>query len=237
MKFLKRDSMDSKRIILVTGANRGIGFEICRQLAEMDQHVILTARNEEKGKAASAKLNGEVDFLRLDMTAPETFAEARRIIEEKYGKLDVLINNAGISKGSKGFDQAAMEDIRFVMETNLFGPVALIKTLLPLLLKSDDSRIINISSGMGAINDAGSGYAAYRLSKASLNAFSAFLAKDLSGTHIKVNAVCPGWVRTDMGGPLALRSVAKGAETAVWLATATSIPNGKFVRDQKVINW
>ncbi len=226
------------KIALVTGANKGIGFEIVKQLAERDFKVILTARNNERGEEARKKINSDnVVFHRLDMNDADSFEKIAAYIETDFGHLDVLINNAGIMSQRNGFDQASLENIRTVMETNLFGPIALTQALLALIKKSSDGRIINISSGMGALNDAGSGYAGYRLSKVSLNGFSAFLARDLSGTKIKVNTMCPGWVRTDMGGSNASRSVDKGAETAVWLATASEIPNGKFLRDKRVIDW
>jgi NAD(P)-dependent dehydrogenase (short-subunit alcohol dehydrogenase family) len=149
----------------------------------------------------------------------------------------VLINNAGIISSSKGVDKVGMDEIRALLETNFFGPLQLTQSLPPLLEKSPDGRIINISSGMGALHEVGCGYAAYRLSKTALNSFSAILAKDLAGTNIKVNSMCPGWVRTEMGGSNASRSVERGADTAVWLATAKEIPNGKFLRDRKVIEW
>ena len=229
--------MNHNKIILVTGGNRGIGLEICKQLAEQDHKVILTARDAERAKIALKKLQDTVQFLILDVTQPESFKKVKIFIQEKYERLDVLINNAGIISSSKGVDKVGMDEIRALMETNLFGPIQLTQSLLPLLEKSPDGRIINISSGMGALHEVGGGYAAYRLSKTALNSFSAILARDLAGTNIKVNSMCPGWVRTDMGGPSASRSVERGADTAVWLATADDIPNGKFLRDLRVIEW
>jgi NAD(P)-dependent dehydrogenase (short-subunit alcohol dehydrogenase family) len=229
--------MNHYKIILVTGANKGIGLEICRQLAEQNHKVILTARDAEKAKKALKKLPDTVQFLKMDVTQLESFEKTKIFIQETYGRLDVLINNAAIIGSGKGVDKVGMDEIRTVMETNFFGPLQLIQSLLPLLEKSNDGRIINISSGMGALHEIGAGYAAYRLSKTALNSFSAILAQDLAGTNIKVNSMCPGWVRTDMGGPNASRSVERGADTAVWLATADDIPNGKFLRDRKVIEW
>jgi len=225
------------KTILVSGGNRGIGFEVCRQLSGQGHRVILGSRDPEKGNTALKRLGSGVQCVELDMIHTDRFAEIHSIIDSQYGKLDVLINNAAITGSSKGFDKAPVNEIKNVLQTNCLGAIELTRQLLPLIKKSADGRIINISSGMGAVNDGGSGYAAYRLSKAAINAFTVFLADDLSGTDIRVNAVCPGWVRTDMGGRYASRSVEKGAETIIWLATETFIPNGKFLRDKKVINW
>jgi len=229
--------MEETKIILVTGANRGIGLEICRQLASAGHRVILTARDEEKGRSAAASISGQVQFFRVDMADPASFKDVQNYIAGQFGYLDVLINNAGIMSSSLGFDQAVPDEIHRVMETNLFGVIGLTQALLALLQKSSAGRIINISSGMGALNDMAGGYAGYRLSKTALNSFTAVLAADLSATKIRVNSMCPGWVKTDMGGSGAHRPVEKGAETAVWLATAGQIPNGKFLRDKTVIDW
>ncbi len=229
--------MNDPKVVLVTGANRGIGLEICRQLAAAGQRVLLTARDEEKGRSAAASLPGEVHFFHLDVTDPGSYENVQNYIAAEFGYLDVLINNAGIMSSTRGFDKTDLNDIRRVMETNLFGIIGLTQTLLPLLYKSSAGRIINISSGLGAISEMGGGYAGYRLSKTALNGFTAALAADLSATNIRVNSMCPGWVKTDMGGSGAHRSVEKGAETAVWLATAGQIPNGKFLRDKIIIDW
>jgi len=226
-----------QKTILVTGGNRGIGFEICRQLAEQNHIVILAARDKAKGKAAIQSLPDNVLFTHLDMTSPASFEATRVFINETYGRLDVLINNAGIMSASGGFDQANINEVRTVMETNLFGPMQLTQTLLPLLKKSTQGRIINFSSGMGSLSEMGSGHAGYRISKTALNAFTAILAHDLSGTNIKVNSMCPGWVSTDMGGKNAPRTVKQGADTAVWLSSTADIPTGKFFRDRKVLAW
>ncbi|MEQ8926314.1 MAG: SDR family NAD(P)-dependent oxidoreductase, partial [Fulvivirga sp.] len=130
-----------------------------------------------------------------------------------------------------------MDTVRRTMQINLYGPMDLSKTLLNLLKGSAEGRIINISSGLGAMNEMAGGHPSYRLSKVGLNAFTKILSSDLSDTNIKVNSMCPGWVKTDMGGKGAQRSVEQGADTAVWLATAEDIPNGKFLRDRKVIEW
>jgi NAD(P)-dependent dehydrogenase (short-subunit alcohol dehydrogenase family) len=229
-----------KRIVLVTGANRGIGYEVARQLAEKKWTVILTARDEAKGRKACEDFAGrgwDVQFHRLDVTDTENIRRLVRDLTGDPGRMDVLVNNAGIlmdeDRGSPG---VPIESLRRTMETNFFGPFLLSRALLPLLNQSDDPRIINVSSGLGQLSDGGGGYPAYSISKAALNMMTVQFAEDLGG-RVKVNSVCPGWVRTGMGGTGAPRSIEKGAESIVWLATAPDSPNGKFIRDRKEIAW
>lgn len=225
-----------KKIILVTGGNRGIGKEICRQLAKMEETVILGSRDLKKGKETAKELGLGMDVQALDVTNTSSIIRVRDHIEKTYGKLDVLINNAGIVSASGGILESEDEDSRKVLDCNFFGPWELIKNLVPLLSKSKDGRIINMSSGMGALSELkNGGYAGYRMSKTVLNALTIQLSNELD--NIKVNAMCPGWVKTDMGGENASREVEQGAETAVWLATNKEIPNGEFLRDKKVIQW
>lgn len=229
-----------KRSVLVTGANRGIGYEVARQLAEQKWTVILTARDEAKGRKACENLSGrgwDVQFHRLDVTDAENIRRLARDLTADPGRMDVLVNNAGILLDEdRGSDRITIETLRRTMETNFFGPFQLSQALLPLLLRSDGPRIVNVSSGLGQLSDGGGGYPAYSISKSSLNMMTVQLAEDLGG-RVKVNSVCPGWVRTGMGGPGAPRGVEKGAESIVWLATATDCPNGKFLRDRKEIAW
>jgi NAD(P)-dependent dehydrogenase (short-subunit alcohol dehydrogenase family) len=225
------------RIALVTGANRGIGYEVCRQLSERGYEVILTARDRKKGESAVKRLGRGVSFQHLDVTDGQTILEARQWVQQRHGRLDVLVNNAGISKGSKGFVDSELEEVRDIMETNFYGPMRVTKAFLPLLRKSADGCIINVSSGMGALEELTGGYAGYRLSKAGLNAQTILLANELKGSKIRVYAVCPGWVRTDMGGRLAPRSVEEGADTIIWLATTQSVPPGKSYRDRREMPW
>lgn len=220
------------KVILVTGGNRGIGYEICRQLAIKGHTIILGARN------TNIDVPFDADIVQLDVTNPDNIAACSRYIDQKYGKLDVLINNAGMLEGSEGSLDVELAIVRSTMETNFFAAWQLTRSCLTLLKKSDQGRIVNMSSGMGAMDGLGSGgYAAYRLSKAALNALTIQLTADLSSTNIKVNAMCPGWVRTAMGGEGAPRTVIEGADTAVWLADAREIPNGKFLRDREIIPW
>lgn len=225
------------KIVLVTGANKGIGLEICKQLAHNNLKVILTSRDSEKGNKAIKNINGDVLFHQLDVTDDKSILGIASFLKNNFGKLDILINNAGIGVGSNDAMDTEMSEVKQIMETNLYGAWNLTKMLLPLLKKSDEGRIINMSSGMGALDDLTGGYAGYRLSKSSLNALTILMANELSNTNIKINAMCPGWVRTDMGGANASRSVEKGAETATWLATEKTIPTGKFFRDMKIIKW
>ncbi len=226
-----------EKIILVTGGNRGIGLGICKELASKGHTVLLASRSIEKARSASKGIGGNISPIQLDVTSPEDIENAVKFVREGFGRLDVLINNAGIGVGSKGLKHPDLDDIREIFETNFFSIINLNAAFLPLLKQSQDGRIINMSSGMGALDDLVGGYAGYRLSKSGLNAQTILLANELKPDGISVNAMCPGWVKTDMGGQSAPRTIEKGAETAVWLATAENIPTGKFFRDKKVIPW
>jgi NAD(P)-dependent dehydrogenase (short-subunit alcohol dehydrogenase family) len=228
-------------VIVVTGANRGIGFEICRQLAARGARVVLTARNATAGAAAIKKLAAQrlpAVFQPLDVTDARAVVALRDFLKDSYGRLDVLINNAGIiAKGEAPALKIDLAAIRSTLETNALAPLHLAQTLVPLLKRSKSARIVNMSSGMGALADNDGGCAAYRISKTALNAVTAILAAELRGA-VAVNSVCPGWVKTDMGGPNAEVEVVEGADTAVWLALdAPQSLTGKFVRDRKVIPW
>src|SRR5712671_3806835 len=232
----------NQKIVVVTGANRGIGFEIVRQLARAGARVILTARQVKAGKEAVSQLKAEgliADFRRLEVTEEKSIRGLHGFISESLGKLDVLINNAGIIEST---DSDVLEvppaTVRTTLETNTLAPLRLSQFLAPLLGKGKGGRIINLSSGMGALSGMGSDHAAYRMSKTALNAVTKMLAAAFQREKIAVNSVCPGWVRTDMGGPNAERDVAQGADSAVWLALeAPQALTGKFIRDRKEIPW
>jgi NAD(P)-dependent dehydrogenase (short-subunit alcohol dehydrogenase family) len=233
--------MTSASIVVVTGANRGIGFEISRQLANRGAEVILTARKPEVGKAAVKKLaalNLTVQFQPLDVTSSKSIVALREFLKRAYGRLNVLINNAGIiAKGDAPGLEVDMDTVRETLETNALGPLHLSQTLAPLLQRGKHARIVNISSGMGAFSEMEGDYAAYRISKTALNAVTLIVAAELRD-RVAVNAACPGWVRTDMGGRSADRDVTEGADTPVWLALdAPQRLTGKFVRDRKVVSW
>jgi NAD(P)-dependent dehydrogenase (short-subunit alcohol dehydrogenase family) len=227
------------KVILVTGGNRGIGFEICRQLANRGATVILTARNSDAGKDALTRFKTlNVKFHQLDVTEPASFTAVRKFLEDTYQRLDVLINNAGtISDDDGSILEVKPDTVRETFETNSLAPLHLSQSFIPLLKRSSHGRIVNMSSGMGQLSDMEGGYAAYRISKTALNAVTGILAAELRGM-VAVNSMCPGWVRTDMGGANADRDVSQGAETAVWLALdAPQNLTGKFLRDHKPIPW
>ena len=228
-------------IALVTGGNRGIGFEVCRQLASAGFLVLLTARDARKAKAAADALRsaGRVEPLVMDIADANSIANAAAEVAKQYERLDVLINNAGINYDT--WETVANADINgTVMETittNLLGPWRVSQAFLPLLRKSRAGRIVNVSSESGSLADMGAGPPAYQVTKAALNALTRTLAGELRGSRILVNSVCPGWVATDMGGSGG-RPVADGAAGIVWAATLPKDgPTGGFFRDGKPLPW
>jgi NAD(P)-dependent dehydrogenase (short-subunit alcohol dehydrogenase family) len=231
-----------ERIALVTGANRGIGFEVSRQLAEQNTIVLLSGRDHKSTKQAVKDLIEEglnVEAIELDVADPDQIDHAVNYIEAKFERLDVLVNNAAVylDEGKSIFD-LSVEVFQDTLEINLIGPLRLTQGLIPLLKRSEAGRIVNVSSGMGALSDMGGREAAYRVSKTGLNALTRIMASELIGTRIKVNAICPGWVRTDMGGGSATRSVEEGARGIVWAATLPEDgPTGGFFRDGMSLAW
>jgi NAD(P)-dependent dehydrogenase (short-subunit alcohol dehydrogenase family) len=230
-----------KPVIVVTGGNRGIGLEVCSQLARRGAQVVLTARQVEAGEEAVKRLAEQqlpAQFYPLNVTDSKSGAALRDHLARAFGRLDVLINNAGIMSKEDGSGlEAKLETVRATLETNTLAPLHLSQMLAPLLKRSSTARIVNVSSGLGALSEMQGGYAAYRISKTALNAVTAILAAELRGA-VAVNSVCPGWVRTDMGGPNAERDVAQGAAAIVWLALdAPQELTGMFVRDRQVIPW
>jgi NAD(P)-dependent dehydrogenase (short-subunit alcohol dehydrogenase family) len=229
------------KIAIVTGANRGIGLEACRQLAQRDVLVILTARTAVKASKAAENLRAEgleVDAQVLDVQSLSDATALSNYTKGKYGKLDILVNNAGvILENDCPITELDVQSAMKALHANCFGALTVTQALLPALLASAEARIINVSSGMAAINDMRGDRSAYRLSKLCLNGISIMLAAELREKAI-VNSVCPGWVRTDMGGPNAPRSVEQGAATITYLALdAPSGVRGKFWRDGNVIPW
>lgn len=233
--------MQNKKIALVTGANRGIGLEVARQLAELGHTVILSSRDAAKGQAALASIQQpgfDLVFHQLDVNDADSILAAKQWIIDQYGRLDILINNAGINYDL--WHQALNADLaesHETIEANLFGPWRLSQAFIPMMQAAGYGRVVNVSSGAGALNGMGSGTPAYAVSKAGLNVLTIKLASEVSG-DILVNAVCPGWVRTDMGGSNATRSVAEGASGIIWAATIpTGGPSGGFFRDGERIEW
>lgn len=234
--------MSQDKISLVTGANRGIGFEICRQLARVGIKVIFTSRDELKGKSACEKLVKEgldIVFHQLDVNDTASIINVSDHIQREFGRLDILINNAAIYIDQGRLAQNVdLDTVRKTLEINLLGPLSLCQTFIPIMKKHNFGRIVNVSSSMGAFNEMGGGSASYRISKTALNSMTVVLASELKGSNITVNTMDPGWVRTDMGGKNATRSVEQGADTAIWLATLPDNgPSGKFFRDRKEVPW
>lgn len=230
------------KVALVTGGNRGIGYELVKQLALKGFKVILTSRNPEAGHKATQKLkesNLEVSFVSIDVDNQESIRQAAITVNERYGRLDVLINNAGVyldeNKKLVAMDPSTLEK---TMATNFFGVYHVIRSFIPLMEKQGYGRIINISSEYGAMSEMSHpGVGAYKLSKFALNGLSRLLATEVHG-DIKINVVDPGWVSSDMGGPSAPRTPKQAAESILWLATiGPEGPSGGFFRDGKPINW
>lgn len=231
----------NKKIAVVSGANRGIGLEICRQLAGQGLHVLLTSRDRAKGEAACASLNEQdVRFAELDVADPASIDRFAEFVSDEYGAADVLVNNAGVMLDAKGSRvlTSPIEVFRQTFDVNVFGPLLLCQALMPLMRKRDFGRIVNLSSGMGQLSDMQDGSPAYRMSKTALNALTRMLAAASRDANILVNAMCPGWVKTDMGGQGATLSVEEGADTAVWLATLPDDgARGGLFRGRKPIPW
>jgi NAD(P)-dependent dehydrogenase (short-subunit alcohol dehydrogenase family) len=223
---------DDRSVALVSGASRGIGAEVARELAaEHGFRVFAGARDPDDVERSDG-----IEPIRLDVTDQATIDAARERIEADPGRLDALVNNAGIYGDPVGAADYDLDGAHEVLEVNTFGPWRLIEAFLPLMRDSSQPRIVNVSSGAGQLSDMNGGRAAYRVSKAGLNALTRTLASD--ERWVKVNTMCPGWVRTDMGGSAARRSVEEGADTAVWLATLPDDgPTGGFFRDRKPIPW
>lgn len=236
----------SEKIAVVTGANKGIGFEICYQLSKKGNiKVILSSRDELKGLIAVEKLHEEglnVDYHQLDVTDEKSIFDFVNFIGNEYGRTDILVNNAGVFIEKSGRESSIfnvdIEKIKKTMDTNFYGALSLTQKLLPLMKKNNYGRIVNVSSGMGQLTDMNGGYPGYRVSKTALNAMTRIMADELQNTGIIINTMCPGWVKTDMGGYGASRSVEEGADTAVWLALLPDNgSSGKFFRDRKEIPW
>lgn len=232
--------MKNEKIALVTGANKGIGFEVSRQLARQGFRVFVGARNPEAGRAAAEKLSteGNVAFLEIDVSDADRIRRAVEEFSRQSNRLDVLVNNAGLLlDDDKGALTITPEIFENTLRTNTLGPWLVAQSFVPLLEKSGAPRIVNVSSSGGQLEDGADGWApGYCVSKTALNGVTVQLAAALP--KFAVNSVCPGWVRTDMGGENAPRSVGEGAAAIVWLATeAPQDLTGKFVKDRKVIPW
>jgi NAD(P)-dependent dehydrogenase (short-subunit alcohol dehydrogenase family) len=230
-----------KRVAIVTGGNRGIGYEVCKELSKADCRVVLTSRNEEDGKKALDSLDDHdnVVYHKLDVTDIKDISRLRQWILKMYGRVDILVNNAGIylDDGVSVFEV----DEKIVHETmaaNFYGAFRMCRSFVPLMKQNGYGRIVNISSGYGAMNEMAGYQASYRISKASLNALTLIMADELTDSNIKVNAVCPGWVNTDMGGNMAPTNSQAAARDIVHFALVDATgPSGGFFRFKKAIQW
>ncbi len=230
------------KIALVTGANRGLGLGTCRELAGQGIEVVLASRDARLGEAAAAKLASEgrkVTFHPLDVASAQSIDEIASFVTRRFGRLDILVNNAGIlPDASVPALEAPLDNVRRTFETNTLGPFQLCQKFLPLMKEKGYGRIVNVSSGMGQLSEMAAGYPAYRLSKTALNAVTRIFAAEAQGTDVLVNSICPGWVKTDMGGPGASRTIEQGIDGIVWAATLPAGgPTAGFFRDRKPIAW
>ncbi|NNF59239.1 MAG: SDR family NAD(P)-dependent oxidoreductase [Rhodothermaceae bacterium] len=231
--------MAEASLALVTGGNRGIGLGVCRQLAGRGYAVLLTGRDLGAARAAADRIEGAVTPLQLDVTDAGSVEAARAEVEERFGRLDVLVNNAAADYDTdQDVLSADLDRVRRALETNTLGPWRVAQAFVPLLRANGCGRLVNVSSGYGALSGVATGPPGYSLSKAALNALAIMLAAALADDGVLVNAVGPGWVRTDMGGAAAPRSVEEGAASVVWAATLPDNgPTGGFFRDGRRIAW
>jgi NAD(P)-dependent dehydrogenase (short-subunit alcohol dehydrogenase family) len=235
--------MIPSRIALVTGGNRGIGLEVCRQLAARGFHVVLTARDPLKASAAARTIRtagaGSVTTASLDVTDPGSISALADDLAVRALSVDVLVNNAAILLAeSEGVLETPIAQLRATLETNVIGAVAVCQAFVPGMIERRYGRVVNVSSEAGQLATMETYAPVYSMSKTALNAFTRQLAAATRGTDVLVNSACPGWVRTDMGGPGAPRSVEEGADTIVWLATLGARgPTGGFFSDRRKIEW
>lgn len=238
--------MTTTRVALVTGGNRGIGLEIARQLARLGVLAVIGARNVDEGEQGAEVLRSEgidVPVVRFNADDDDAGDAAISDVVRLYDRCDVIVNNAAILIDAPGGFRASLFDLtsdvlRKTFETNLHGPIRLFQAAVPVMRQHGYGRVVNVSSMAGQMAGMAAGYPAYRMSKVALNAFTRIAAAELGEGDFKVNACCPGWVRTDMGGAKAARSPAEGADTPVWLATLGSDgPTGGFFQDRKPLAW
>ena len=240
---------NEKKIALVTGGNRGLGLGICDALAKRGIKVILTAREEAKGRQgvnSLLEINGDVIFHQLDVTKEQSILKLTKYIENNSGYIDILVNNAGMISEEdfrQPGSQLSLDVVKQTMEVNFYGALRVTQALIPLIKRAGGGRIINISARNSLPNFAFSGWLAYKASKASLNAMTVDLAKELEKYNIVVNALHPGWVDTDAGrfvgdGKIPTLTVQEGARSVIWLALESPKEiTGKFIIDKKIVDW
>ncbi|MET0002433.1 MAG: SDR family oxidoreductase [Candidatus Thiodiazotropha sp.] len=237
--------MTDKSVAIVTGANRGLGLETSRQLARLGHHVLMTSRNEVDGQAAQQMLLNEgldVSYHPLDVRSEASVLAVVQHFRQHHKRLQILVNNAGIFPDPSPEDSessifnAEIENVLNGFDTNTLGPLRLCQALIPLM--GGEGCVVNVSSGMGQLSEMGGCCPSYRLSKTALNALTRIFSEELKQTQIKINSICPGWVRTDMGGKEATLSIPEGVEGIIWAATlADDGPSGGFFRFGKPIEW
>ncbi|QCW98862.1 SDR family oxidoreductase [Aggregatimonas sangjinii] len=229
------------KVALVTGANRGIGFAVAKGLLQEGITVIATSRNSQNSNDFISQLSeyGDVVHHQLDVTDNGSVNACYAFAKVEFGKLDILINNAGINYDTwQNVETANLDEVRQTVETNVIGPWQTIQSFLPLLKQAENSSIVNVSSGGGSLASQTGSTPGYSISKLALNGLTLQLASKLKNDGIAVNAVCPGWVRTDMGGSGATKSPEQGAETIIWIALQKDeFVTGKFFRDKREIQW
>ncbi len=233
------------RTAIVTGANRGVGRGIAKQLVLLGYRTILTSRDELKGKLTVNELKEEIGtklasnlvYHQLDVTDTESVKRLYDFVMDGYEAADILVNNAAVLLDQFGrIIQTPLETYQITMATNVYGPLLMCQTFLPMMMKRNYGRVVNVSSGAGQVENMVNDMTAYRLSKLALNGLTLMLADSVKGTNVLINAGCPGWVRTEMGSPDAPRSIEEGAKGIVWLATLPDDgPHGGFFRDGQLI--
>ncbi len=233
----------NQKIALITGANKGIGLAAARQIAAAGLHVLVGSRDAGRGEAAVAKLkeNGaSAEFVQIDVNDAASIESAAKVVTEKFGVLDVLVNNAAVVlDDGRGVFEIPLDDFRATYETNVFGPLLMARAFWPLLEKSSSPRIVNVSSGVATLQDMSGVMPAYASSKTALNAITKKLAAQgaESTSKISVNSICPGWVKTDLGGPNAPRTPEQGATIITRLATQENPPSGEFHNEDEILPW
>jgi NAD(P)-dependent dehydrogenase (short-subunit alcohol dehydrogenase family) len=236
-----------RKVAVVTGANRGLGHALTKALAEDEYKVFMVGRNKIEIDNASAKLQEaglNVEGFEADVSKGRHITALASYVQSQFDHLDLLINNAGVILEPGGLDSQVTcftvnpDLVEEAYSINTVGALRLVQAFYDLLLKARQPRIVNVSSGMGALSEMEGGWPAYRMSKAAMNALTGILAVEFEGTRVKVNSVCPGWVKTDMGGPNAERSIEEGIEGILWAAKLPPDgPTGGFYRDGKRIDW
>jgi NAD(P)-dependent dehydrogenase (short-subunit alcohol dehydrogenase family) len=232
--------MKKPKTIIITGANRGIGLQAAKDLSQDGHLVIMTSRDLQKGVEASKSVSGEPIVHQLDVTDSESITDFVKFIEDDVTRIDVLINNAGsvfddMSLKSDNPLTTSLETLKKTFDLNFFGVYELTQKLIPFFDNENRSDVINISSGMGSLTEMGSGAPAYRFSKTALNSLTVFLGNNLAFQNIHVNSVCPGWVRTDLGGPNASRDIEESTEAIKYIVNEEPDINSQFIRDRELI--